>query len=202
MSNRRRFVQAGLGSFRGSQTEILLLKDTRPCKARFPSPFAPPRRVTLRAQARLRTSNDTDLAQPDARLHEGRPSGLRRTSFRGAASSRVTRRTPRVPPRRARPPRRLARGKAHQLVPPRAPRLSSPSRRRLRGRRVHPERRRFLIQLALFSSKRAPYVAPALGERVPYWLRDRCRCVEVHRNVQWFRGGLVFEARRLLYHSA
>jgi len=24
----------------------------------------------------------------------------------------------------------------------------------------------------------------------------------LYRNVQWFRGGLVFEARRLLYHSA
>jgi len=24
----------------------------------------------------------------------------------------------------------------------------------------------------------------------------------LHRNVQWYRGGLVFEAHRLLYHSA
>ena len=26
-------------------------------------------------------------------------------------------------------------------------------------------------------------------------------CVELRRNVKWFRGGLVFEAHRLFYHS-
>ncbi|KAJ1468097.1 hypothetical protein T484DRAFT_2292722, partial [Baffinella frigidus] len=56
------------------------------------------------------------------------------------SSHRVARRVPRAPPRPARPPRLLARGKAHQLVPPRGPRLRSPSRRRLRMRLAHPRR--------------------------------------------------------------
>jgi len=28
------------------------------------------------------------------------------------------------------------------------------------------------------------------------------RCPAMYRNEQWFRGGLVFEAHRLVYHSA
>jgi len=61
-----------------------------------------------------RTPNDpAPHHAPFSRLHTGYPTGLSRTAFQAAASARDARLLSRAPPRRAQPPRQLARGQAH-----------------------------------------------------------------------------------------